>query len=442
MSNIKLAYAGPLQFDRIGEVLRIRGDFLVEGEWTGMDGETVFYPKAVIQENARSIPGLSIKSGHTETDEAVVGFWTAYALTDNGIKAEGLIFQKDEINSILKGEKSGISPEVQIDKVVKDGKTIAVSCQYKAGALVENPACEQCRVESVATVSLKAPASLGQAGEGKIAPKPREVEKMSEEELKIGRSEFFDIMEKKLKEDKVPDEAIAKVLSLLKEMIKSPYPYPYPAPGKMEEPDDSRILTELKKPTKAAFIRWMRNKLKDAGLDRDAIGKVIDLLEEAIKVPYPYPYPAPAKKMEKSELEDFWNEEIKKLEEQVEGLEKDIDKKETELKTVKADLEQLKKQEDERKQTKIAALTAEIKAIDEQFDEKKYLEGITCPDAQIKMLEHELETVKRLSPAIKLSVATGTSTDEQMVEKELKAMFGSADIEEIARKGLPKQGGS
>jgi len=112
------------------------------------------------------------------------------------------------------------------------------------------------------------------------------------------------------------------------------------------------------------------------------------------------------------------------------------------LKTVKTELEQLKKQEDERKQTKIAALTAEIKAIDEQFDEKKYLEGITCPDSQIKMLEHELETVKRLSPAIKLSVATGTSTDEQMVEKELKAMFGSTDIEEIAKKGLPKQGGS
>jgi len=442
----------PLNWEKIGEVLKIRVDFLNEGTWTGMDGETVYYPTTVIHEGATTIPGKPIKRGHFDLDEAVVGFWTAYALTEQGVKAEGIIFDKEEINKIIRGEKTGISPEIDVDAIVKDGKKVATNVQFRAGALVENPACSTCRVESVAPIQLQK-VTLGQGGSTQsgptmeillvpdtdgyrlIAPKPREVENMSENSKM--ETDFFDSLAKKLTDEGIPEDQVKKILNVLKTLIK-------PQQEKMNEPVQTPavtptvIETELRKPTKAAFLRWIRNRLKEKGLDRKTIAAVISVLEEAIKSPYPYPYPAPSKKKMSADLEEFWTEEVEKLENTIEAKEKEIDTLQLKLKKLEDELATLKKLEEDRKLTKKQELISSIKEIDESFNVETFLEGVECVDLQLKMLEHQLDTVKRLSPAIKLS-AVAVSTDEQKVSEIIRSMFGTDNIDEVVKRDLPPE---
>ena len=213
------------------------------------------------------------------------------------------------------------------------------------------------------------------------------------------------------------DEATAdKVIEVLKGIIQ--IPYPYPQPKKQEEtqpqeqptetppePEDVQLpegFVELaEKPTRRQFLNWLRKQFKQAGLDADTIKKVMAIITKAIKTPYPYPYPSP-KKMESPEDD----ERVKELE--------------SELETLKTQLEDYRKKEIER-------LVADIREFDESFDAESFLEGVEDHELRVRMLEKHLETVKKFAKQKVSLQVDETSELEQRVRKVLQQM-GITDV--------------
>jgi len=430
--NVRLQFPQTFTWQRIGDVLRIRGTLLREGTYTGLDGHTIYYPADVIREALPTIIGKPLKAVHADMADVVVGFVTAAREVDGGVEIEGVIFDKDEIRRIENAEKTGLSMEADVEWEEVPGYEVPVARKitFTGGAVVENPACPTCRVESTARIRLE-----------------EEKGKMSEEtemQKKPTREEFFNWIRDQLKKAGIEEAVIDKIIDVLKGAIKTPYPYPYPSPTsptpkKQEEPQMSIedieaairnvLQTELEKPTRAAFLRWLRKQFKEAGFDRAAIGKILAIIKKAIKTPYPYPYPKPVKAKGSADvdLEAIWDETVAELENEVDKLETEIEQKEIELENLRKQLEELQKKELQRKEEMKTELINRIKEIDEHFDEKKFLEGVDNIDAQIKVLNSYLETVQRLKPAIKLAGVAATPEGEKKAEEVILSMFGDEE---------------
>jgi len=387
MQTVHLTH--PFTFYRLDNALRIRGTLLAEGKWCGLDRHPVYYPRDVIQKAAPTIIGKPIKYGHSDRAEAVVGFVTAAEVADSRIDFEGYIFDKETIEEIESGRINGISMEALVSTEDGPDGPVAKEITFQAAALVLNPACEVCRVETIVPVFLE----------------EKEGENMAEDFWKKVRDAL-------VKAD--IDEATAdKVIEVLKGIIQIPYPYPQPKkqedvqeqsatppePEDIELPEDFVELAE--KPSRRQFLNWLRRQFKQAGLDADTIKKVMAVITKAIKTPYPYPYPSP-KKMESPEDD----ERVKELE--------------SELETLKTQLEDYRKKEIER-------LVADIREFDESFDAESFLEGVEDHDLRVRMLEKHLETVKKFAKQKVALQVDATSELEQRVRKVLQNM-GISDV--------------
>lgn len=390
MQTVHLTH--PFTFYRLDNALRIRGTLLAEGKWCGLDRHPVYYPRDVIQKAAPTIVGKPIKYGHSDRAEAVVGFVTAAEVADSRVDFEGYIFDKETIEEIESGRINGISMEALVSTEDGPDGPVAKEITFQAAALVLNPACEVCRVETAVPVFLE----------------EKEGGDMAED--------FWKKVRDALVKAEIDEATADKVIEVLKGIIQ--IPYPYPQPKKQEEtqpqeqptetppePEDVQLpegFVELaEKPTRRQFLNWLRKQFKQAGLDADTIKKVMAVITKAIKTPYPYPYPSP-KKMESPEDD----ERVKELE--------------SELETLKTQLEDYRKKEIER-------LVADIREFDESFDAESFLEGVEDHELRVRMLEKHLETVKKFAKQ-KVSLQVDTTSElEQRVRKVLQQM-GITDV--------------
>ena len=153
MQTVHLTH--PFTYYRLDNALRIRGTLLAEGKWCGLDRHPVYYPRDVIQKAAPTIIGKPIKYGHSDRAEAVVGFVTAAEVADSRVDFEGYIFDKETIEEIESGRINGISMEALVSTEDGPDGPVAKEITFQAAALVLNPACEVCRVETAVPVFLE-----------------------------------------------------------------------------------------------------------------------------------------------------------------------------------------------------------------------------------------------------------------------------------------------
>jgi len=167
---------------------------------------------------------------------------------------------------------------------------------------------------------------------------PKVVSEVLEEVIEMEKptfEEFLKAVRDKLKKKGLNPIQVNTVVSVLKTMIKVPYPYPYP-----------KAKAEGERPTMQEWLKTLKEKLADKGLDRATIQKVVSVMSAMMKTPYPYPYPSAkgegtleefsalqdeledvkAKLMEyrKKELEGLKNE-VKELGLDAESMVKDMD---------------------------------------------------------------------------------------------------------------------
>jgi len=397
------------EWRRVGNVLKITGTLLETGVWTGLDGVPTYFPLDVIHKKSHTILGKRIKRYHNDSDESVVGFVTAVRNTELGAKFEGVIFQPVTMDEIELGVADGLSIEADVICDEVDGKAYVKDLTFTAVAVVENPACPTCRIESTKPIKM-------------------EVKKTSE---KPTRTEFFDWLEDQLKDAGVPDEYLDKIIDVLKKAIKSPYPYPkagYPGPSKQEGSD-----VALEKPTRAKFLRWLRNQLKKAGVSADDVNKVMDILKKAIKTPYPYPSPKQMEEGEMEEVEKELEEKEKELEEKTQELEetkRQLEEAKSKISELEAKVKEFEEKINAIKLAEINALVEEIKKVDETFESEKFLEGVDNMDVQKRLLKDYLERIKKFaSTTVKFSVDDGNNTEEKV--KKILSEIGISDVKTL-----------
>jgi hypothetical protein len=416
--NREIQMSATFQWQKAGDLVKVRGPLLLEGTWTGLDGRPTFYPREVIWEALGSALQKPLKLTHRGK---TIGFITAVRRVDDGGEYEGVVFSKEAIEKIKSGELSGSSIEADVVTDRANGTEIAKGMTITAVALVENPACVPCRVERVAPVQLGSRRLPGRPGTLDRPGERIEVRDMSEEELaKPTREQFFQWLEEQLKAAGVPEEELSKIMDVLEAAIRTPYPYPYPKPYPYPYPYPAAKAaeqieqTELAKPSRGAFMRWFRNQLKKAGLKADDIDKVIAILDMAIQTPYPYPYP---KKMEEYEAE------LTEKAEKIAELEKELKEAQEKLGKVEEELNKFR-------QAELDRLIGEIKGFDSEFDEKKVLGSVECFDAKKTLLESYLAMVKKTKQT-KLSVSDADNL-EARVKKVIDEM--GINIETILKR--------
>lgn len=201
----------PLKWSKVGNVLELEGTLIAEGVWTGMDGETVFYPRGIFPDAVDGIVGAQIKRGHYDSDNDVVGFVTAASAVDDKILIKGIIFAGDCIDAVAMGELGGISMEAEVHAEWSDEGNywVATDMNLLKATLVEHPACEPCRVGNMCVVTLQ-----------KKEEDNKEKRKMSAE-LKLLENPLFKDVVATLNEAEVAETVIIKVLDVLRRAAKS-----------------------------------------------------------------------------------------------------------------------------------------------------------------------------------------------------------------------------
>lgn len=202
----------PLTWQKVGNVLELEGTLIAEGVWTGIDGETVFYPRTIFPYAASSIVGAQIKRGHNDTDNDVIGFVTAARAVDDRINIKGMIFDTDSIDLVATGTLGGISMEAEVQAEWSDERScwFATELNLRKATLVENPACEPCRVSNLCVVALQ-----------KANKEKGKERKMSADHLKLLENPLFKDVVAVLQEASVGDVVTSKVLDILRKAVKA-----------------------------------------------------------------------------------------------------------------------------------------------------------------------------------------------------------------------------
>lgn len=200
----------PLLWHRQGSVLKIDGTLIAEGVWTGMDGETVFYPRTIFPYAASSIVGARIKRGHNDTDQAVIGFVTAASAVEDRIQIEGVIYDPDAVSDVALGGLSGISMEAEVHAEWSEEKGcwFATEMNLLMATLVEYPACDTCNVNNMVSVALQKGTDITE----------RKRKNMSAE-LSLLENPLFKDVVATLTEAEVPDSVVVKVLETLRKAV-------------------------------------------------------------------------------------------------------------------------------------------------------------------------------------------------------------------------------
>jgi len=357
----------PFNWQRVGDVLKITGTLIAEGTWTGIDGHTVYYPRAIFPDATPNILSASIKRGHEMDEDAVVGFVSASRFLDDRIDIEGIIYDPTTIQDIELNNLTGISMEADVNADWDESKGchVANSINLLKATLVERPACDSCRVSTTSHITL----------ESRVKEKRKR--KMDEFMLlyaKPSENDFFGLIEEKLRNAKVEDEAITTAMTVLREAVKVPYPY-FPAP----EAAATSKLSDLQ-------------------------GKVDTLANE--------------KKTLESQLATKTTE--------LDGKIAEITTKDTEITDLKAKNQSLCTQLEDIKKSEVTSLLGRIKEVDKDFNEKELLEGVDSADMQKTLLSKYLGSILKLSKRTNLSVGAGSVTEDKVSQVLLN--MGITDI--------------
>lgn len=163
------------------------------------------------------------------------------------------------------------------------------------------------------------------------------------------------------------------------------------------------------RPSKDEFLGFIEGRLVEAGVPKDVVQKVMDVLKEVIKVPYPYPYPAP----------------------KAEELEAKLAEKDKEIERLTAELEQYRAKFTELKEQEFKALAEELKNMGIKEPEA-IVEGIEDVEQRIAILQRVKENVALSSTAKSEEVeakeekseAAQLAEDFGLSEEEVKEIFG------------------
>jgi len=347
-------------FEKEGQVLVISGTLLKEGTFRGLDKREIFYPASVVEEATETILGKPIKLTHAKTDRAVAGFVTSALIEDGEIKITGYIHKPDVIDLILKGKYNGLSMEadgvIEFDPERKS--YVARSLTFRGVALVENPACVQCRVDTAKLVELP---------------------------VVLSTPEFS-----YLALSSCPDSEVTLEVEMEEEIF---------------------LVGDLqRRPTKEAFFRFIRDKMKAAGIPEEHLDKIINVLEGIIKIPYPYPYPRPYPPIYPYPYPKRRGESP---EEEPEFSLEDLLKK----------FEELKNAFEEHQ--KGCTIIEEVKASLSNINER--LEKLEKAKTRVTITQEEKKE------DIKLTVPKEEKKDEPNVDQHLEELFGTSDLKKILR---------
>ena len=307
------------------ETLIVEGVLLKPGTFTTADRQTLTFTGDVVKKIYEKIDS-NMPFVITHSGDKIIGYATQFSLTpDNTIWYKGYVF--DDKDKVLKEGYDSVSGEFD---VVMDGGTV-VDGTLERIAFVKVPAVTGADVEKAKEVMME-----GMGDEEVDVPKV--VSEVLEEVIEMEKptfEEFLKAVRDKLKKKGLNPIQVNTVVSVLKTMIKVPYPYPYP-----------KAKAEGERPTMQEWLKTLKEKLADKGLDRATIQKVVSVMSAMMKTPYPYPYPSAkgegtleefsalqdeledvkAKLMEyrKKELEGLKNE-VKELGLDAESMVKDMD---------------------------------------------------------------------------------------------------------------------
>ena len=203
-----------LEWERVGDLLKIKGTLIAEGTWTGLDGQTVFYPGTIFEEAAPGILHAAIKRGHKMDDDSVIGFVTASVTHDKEIKIEGIIFDKESIEDVVTGELGGISMEADVHAEMDDAKGcfVATSMGLRKATLVKNPACAPCKIDTASAVSL----------EGQERNKEKKIMAKYKLYAKPTEVEFFTYLGQQLKNAGLDAGVTDGVVSAMRDAVEMP----------------------------------------------------------------------------------------------------------------------------------------------------------------------------------------------------------------------------
>jgi len=204
-----------IHWEKVGSLLKITGTLIAEGTWTGLDGQTVYYPGTIFSEAAPSILNGAIKRGHGTDDESVIGFINASRPSDKKIEIEGIIFDKDSIEDVVGGEIDGISMEADIHAEMDENKGcyVATSMDLRKATLVKNPACASCRIDTASAVSLE---------RQQIKRKRKIMSSKYTLYAKPSEVEFFTFLGQKLKEAGLEEGVTDDVVSAMRDAVELP----------------------------------------------------------------------------------------------------------------------------------------------------------------------------------------------------------------------------
>ena len=200
-------YEEPLRWNRSGDVLKIEGTLIAEGVWTGIDGQTVFYPRSIFLTAVKGILSASIKRGHDSDEDSVVGFVTEAVVADDRINIKGIVYNRDAIQDVALGTLGGLSMEADVHAIYSEEQKVYVATDMELlkATLVENPACNTCLVGAMYTVALE----------------KNEEKKVSSKEPKLLENPLFTDVVATLKDAEVGEDVTLKVLELLRKAVKS-----------------------------------------------------------------------------------------------------------------------------------------------------------------------------------------------------------------------------
>ena len=383
----------PMKTKILGNAMVIEGTLLKPGIWAGLDGIPTKYSEEFIRKVRASIVGKPIHFAHDISPESMewsipkgttVGFFTEEK--DGGqLKVRGYVFHPRALKYLKEHPNIGLSMEAQITGWDAGGMEVAEDGILTGGALIEDPACKACRVESAREINLE----RGKSGENAMSEQNTAEEFITfKADAKPGKEEFFTWIEKQMKDAGVPDAIIPKAIAVLKKAVKIPYPYPYPKAQEL-----FKILGESEE------------------LAKD-LSEYTDFVKTCMKG---------GKTMAECAAE--WGKKH-------EVAQQTIPPESEELKTLKAELEATKAILDKRTEEEISGIVSGIKEFDKEFEPTKLLEGIECKQMQKKVLQKYLETLKKHAKPIRLQI--GEDAAKAAVDKEVDEMFGKgATLESI-----------
>lgn len=373
---MKVILDGFIEWKRMGPVAELEGVLITPGTYQGIDGKKVTYSRELLTKKAETILGTQIKYTHQDNAEAVVGFNTGVRTDGGYIFNRGYIFDRNAIEELEKNPKKlgqSMEADVQLDDLGR-----AMDLTFTASAIgIENPACPEAVIQNIKEVRLGRMSAtndvLATYNDGVQLAGPT-------------RTEFLAWVEKEL--DKAGVEEVAKVMSVIKSAIKSPYPYPYPSPRTQAQKD---VETEL-----SAYT--------------DFVGKCV----------------RGGKSLEECAKEWKEKQEGRETEVQDEAL-----KNQLKLMTQERDSALAKARAFS--DSKVEELVGAIKQVEKDFDSKIFLKGIEDPEVQMRLLEkYKVALGAGGRPGLPLTGNPGTA--DARAKQILKETFGVEDPKELVRK--------